>query len=408
MSEINAHTNTDRPDTEQADDKVKAMEGDRTEAMDALVAGCRIQKGTVMEDDRMLTDHERQAIVSRFKSYKAACERNGVDLPTLRNVAKAIACSPATLSQVLGGKYPEGKTGAGTQQIDNILRSLDRWLSQQEAQKEAPKRSGFVWTGVANEIRAVADTAVLLKTMSVVYGPAGIGKTPCLEALKPMFPGAAIVTISDSARSVTQFFGELAIELKADRAGHCATKRRLVCDCLKGSGRLVMVDEAHLASAAVLNAIRQVHDVCENPILLVGLPKLARMLVRGREDDSMGATLYSRIGINRDLTERCRQDDGRGEPLYSVEDIQQVFAKSSLRLTRDALDWLVSLANMPEVGGLRAANSALRLATHVAQKGGKKTDEITARMLLQAARLLLGTEAAKQLTNRIEQKQKVA
>ncbi|MCK4627084.1 MAG: AAA family ATPase, partial [Phycisphaerae bacterium] len=179
---------------------------------------------------------------------------------------------------------------------------------------------------------------------------------------------------------------------------------RAICEHLRGSKRLIMVDEAHLSKLETLNTIRQLHDSTGCPVFLVGLPALGRMLTKGRDDDAMGATLFSRQGIVRDLTARCRQGGDRGEPLYSVEDIKRVFAKSQLRITRDAMEFLEGVANEPEAGGLRLANNALRLAMHVARTAAEPILEITVTALLDASRLLKGTETIDALANRIKQR----
>ncbi len=97
-----------------------------------------------------------------------------------------------------------------------------------------------------------------------------------------------------------------------------------------------------------------------------------------------------------------------GEPLFSVDDIKNVFAKSKVRLSADARGRLYALANMPECGGLRAATNALRLSIHVFQKSRKSIDAITADMLCRASRVLHGLEGAKQIEHRIEDARRVA
>lgn len=112
-----------------------------------------------------------------------------------------------------------------------------------------------------------------------------------------------------------------------------------------------------------------------------------------------------RCGIIRDLTERCRGTNGSpGEPLYSLEDVKRVFAKSQLRIASDALRFLEGVANEPESGGLRLATNAVRLAVRIAQSNAEPIEEITLQMLLDASRLLKGTEAANAIANRIQER----
>ena len=382
--------------------------GDRDEAMDALVAGARVDRGSVMDDGSEYTPLSNPDVGRIRKRVERFLEEQQA-LPAGRRVsrakiAKAIGQSPTTLSLVLASKYPKGKEH-GYRKRDEILRKLDRFVSLQEARRDAPRRTGFAWTRVAEEIRAVAQTCVLLETIGVIYGPAGIGKTMTLEALLDTFPGSLLVTIDDSTPTPTSFLRALSDKLKLGSARYRYSLRRSICDALRGSRRLLLIDEAHLAKLETLNTIRQLHDSCGIPVLLSGLPALTRMLLKGRGDDAMGATLYSRIGVSRDLQARCQANGDPGEPLYSTADIKRVFARSKLRIASDAMAWLEGLANEPEAGGLRAASNALRLAIHIGTTSAEPVHEVTLDMLLSASRLLKGAEAARAIANRIKQRQ---
>ncbi|HUU82987.1 MAG TPA: hypothetical protein VM243_05725 [Phycisphaerae bacterium] len=289
------------------------------DAMDAVVAASRVYRGSVMDDGKPgpLGNPEVGRIIGGVRRFLEDQEkRPRGERITQAKLARAIGEKPSTVSQVLAYKYPAARTDDYPyRKRDTILRKLDQQLSRYEKSKDAPERSGFVWTAHALEIRGLAD-------------------------------------------------------------------------------------------ARLLNTIRQVHDATHAPVLLLGMPALFKNLQQARADDSKGAMLFSRIGIKRDLTERCRTDGDHGEPLYSVEDIRKVFGRSKLRIASDAVRWLHALANLPDCGHLRSCNNAVRLAAHVAQQSGQ--DEITLTLLLQISRLLIGTEGARQLANRIKVAQKVA
>jgi hypothetical protein len=240
----------------------------------------------------------------------------------------------------------------------------------------------------------------------VVYGQAGIGKSLALEALLFTFPGSIWLTMTDGTHSVPSFLRALAGLLKLEVSRCRGDNRRAICECLKESGRLLMIDEAQLADAAVLNAIRQIHDQTRSPVLLAGQPSLARKLSQGRTDDHVGAMLYSRIGISRDLLARCKGD--QGEPLFSVADVKKMFAQGSIRITRDAFGWLVSLCNLLDCGGPRAAENTRRLAEFIAAKSREPVEEITLDRLLQASRNLHGQERAAIIARKIKEERKVA
>ena len=375
---------------------------DEADAMSKLVAGSRVTTDTVMRDGGQLTDADRDRIRDRYRSSKA----RGL-VKSDKETARSLGIHKTTLNEIATGTYEEKHTSdRATETLNGVLVKLDRWLSNIEAIAEAPQRGPCADTAVVLEIKTVAQVALLLLTMAVVYGPAGIGKTLALLALLEVMPGSVLVTISDATMSVPQFFRELAATLKLETRGYKAMTRRLICDRLRDTRKLLMIDEAHLADSDVLNAIRQLHDDTGCPVLLCGLPRLTRRIVEGRADDGVGATLFSRVGISRDLMERTRT--GKGKPLFSVADVRAVFQDSKIRIAPDGQAWLHDVSNLPELGGLRTASNALRLATHIAQRSKESVTAITAAMLHDATRLLHGMDGARRIANRITRVKGVA
>ena len=374
-------------------------------AMDAVVAASRVYRGSVMDDGK--SEPLGNALVGRIigdtrRFLEDQEKRPRGERITQAKLARAIGEKPSTVSQVLAYKYPPSKTGDQPyRRRDAILRKLDQQLARLEKAKDAPERSGHAWTKPALEIRGVADAAVQLGTMAAVTCDSGGGKTMTAETLPSVFAGAILITVNDACHSPITFLRRLCEALKLRLAGQRQSLMDLATTRLKETRQLIIIDEADLADARLLNTIRQVHDATGCPVLLLGMPALLKNLQQARADDSRGAMLFSRIGIKRDLTERCRQDGDRGEPLYSVEDVRKVFARSKLRIAADAVRWLHALANLPDCGRLRSCNSAVRLGAHIAQQTGET--EITLTLLLQAEGCLLGIEGARQLANRIKQ-----
>jgi len=329
----------ERPDAEPEAPGTDSADGGRDPAMDALIAASRIHRGQAMDGNGEhvpLTNPEVGRIRNAADRFLQEQERLPKDRRLTRSkLAGAIGESKSTVSQILNNKYPRGRID-GHRKRDEVLRKIDKHLALLAARRESPQRSGFAWTGVAEEVKGVANTAVLLDTIGAVYGPAGIGKTLTLEALLSVYPGSVLLTIDDGTHSVTTFLRELSDKLKLGSARYRQSMRRCICDAL----------------------------------------------------------------------ERCRNDGDRGEPLFTVADVRKVFARSTLRIAGDAQRWLQGLACMPEVGAMRAAVNAVRLATHVAQQKGDS--EITLAMLQSAAKLLHGLEGARAIANRIKQQSKVA
>lgn len=363
--------------------------------IDVLAADARISKAFVMEDVTLESDRDR--IRERFRQLR----KSGT--VTSAEAAKALGVPKPTFSQIVKGTYPAN--GRGRDRIDTVLKSLDQWMAQRDSIAEAPKRADFAWTRTAEDMRGVVHFTHKLGTIGVVVAQSGTGKTIIAQALLPDFPGSLMLTIDDGSDTQTTFFARLAKTLRLDPVRLRAVDRAQCVEKLDNTGRLLIVDEANLAGWRVLNAIRQIHDSTRIPVLLLGEQSLLRKIEQGRSDGNIGAKLWSRIGIRVDLEERCRGDNG--EPLHSVQDVRKIFAKSKLRLSSDAWEWVFCLSNTPEAGGLRAASNVLRMVEFVVSTMDPRPHTVDVRLLDQATRNLVGLHRARDLTERIKQRRKV-
>ena len=181
--------------------------------IDCLVNGDRVQRSSVMEDNngQSLTDQQLARIRERYASMRHT------GAVTLASVCSGTGLNKSTVSQVLKGTYPS--RGRGEQTISRVLRAVDKYFTTQEAIAQAPPQpTECADTHVALEMIAVAKTCIVLQSIGVAYGSAGIGKTLALRALASTFPGAVLVTICDSADTPTQLFREMMAALRLARS----------------------------------------------------------------------------------------------------------------------------------------------------------------------------------------------
>jgi DNA transposition AAA+ family ATPase len=289
---------------------------------------------------------------------------------------------------------------------------LDRWLEDEHKRDAAPRPTAFVWTKVAEEVRTVAEAAVALRTIGVVYGPSGIGKTLALRAVAADKPGSVLISIETAAATGAGIIDALAKALRANTGPRYLSARHVlerVKETLCGAPRLLILDEVHkllTGTAAsddkVLTILRDLHDHTGTPMLLCGttdvVAYLERRVAKGREPL---AQIRRRIGIARDLTERLTSPDGGpGEPLFTVDEVRQVFARSKMRLAPDAARYLAALANLPESGSLGACRNLVVMATKVHER---RADALSAEMLRNVQRLLVNRRAFAALEGRLEE-----
>lgn len=371
--------------------------------MDRLRDQARIlgESRMILGDDAAAVTDEQQVQVT--EAVRAYCLRVG---RKHAQVARAIGVSAAVVSQVLSRTY-KGDWQA-------VVIALDRWLEEESKRDAAPKPTEFVWTKVAEEILTVAEICSAQGCIGLVYDRygSGIGKTIALQAIAADKPGAVYLSVQTAAATPLGVLRQVGKAVRAEVSNtHQASVRvwmDAVCRVLAGSGRLLLVDEIHklcgLKDDKALHVLRDLHDATGCPQLWCGTTDLVAYLgqgkARGREPL---AQIRSRIGISRDLRERVGEgpDGGGGQPLFSIEEVRKVFARSKLRLAPDAVRYLSLLSGLPDSGALRTCKYLVVMATRINEARGATA--LTADHLRSAHRLLVSRSSADLVEARMEQ-----
>lgn len=210
-----------------------------------------------------------------------------------RFVARATNVSEERLSAWRHGKYT-GNVGKIEVAVKNYL---DR-----EQQKIATGRNQtpFILTTVAQRLLEVAYTCRIDQVIGVATTPAGHGKTYALHEELRRYPESVLIE-SDQGYTAFALFSMLH-KLLCSHTGKESLHDMVedVIERLRGSGRLIIVDEAENLPTKALDLLRRVHDKAGVGILLVGLPRLEANL-RGHRGEF--AQLHSRVGVYAKLGE---------------------------------------------------------------------------------------------------------
>jgi DNA transposition AAA+ family ATPase len=205
---------------------------------------------------------------------------------SMSGLAKSAGISSSALSQFLSGKYNGNK--------DNVRNKLADVMARETEKKSLGKTpDGFIKTSVSRYVFEVAQDCRLFGNIGVCYSAAGLGKT---ESVREYARQNSDVILIEADPGYTAKF--LFSEIRDEVGGTSRTSLHDIfvdcCQRLKGSGRLLIVDEAEQLPYKALEMLRRLHDKTGIGILLTGMPKLLANL-RGHRGEY--AQLYSRIGL---------------------------------------------------------------------------------------------------------------
>ncbi|WP_311337623.1 ATP-binding protein [Campylobacter ureolyticus] len=131
---------------------------------------------------------------------------------------------------------------------------------------------------MASVIKAIKQRALLK-----IIGKSGTGKTTAIKALIKKLPQAVLIS-SYAGMSKKELLENIAKKIKAqpERVG-TAHLMSAIKDALKGSDKVIIIDEANFISTISLEQIRHIQDETNTPIILVGTENLQRQILNSHE-----------------------------------------------------------------------------------------------------------------------------
>ncbi|EGU2358947.1 AAA family ATPase [Salmonella enterica] len=213
-------------------------------------------------------------------------------------VARAIGRSSATMNQYLQGKY-NGDIADMEERIGNFIRRV------REKQNALRIDERFVSTPTARKGLEVLAYAHQECEICVLYGAAGLGKTITLKEYARR-DDAVIFIEADPGYTARTLLEELCGRLRLSKNGNIHTLIDLCVEKLKGTGRLLIIDEAELLPYRALEVIRRLHDKAGIGVVMAGMPRLITNL-KGKRGEF--AQLYSRVALALDMGNSLDRED---------------------------------------------------------------------------------------------------
>jgi DNA transposition AAA+ family ATPase len=352
-----------------------------------------IPEGT---DAKAVTDAQIQQVADDVKTFIRAAEIKAVA------VAKALGYSPGVISEFLKGTYAGNR---GQVAID-----LENWLVEEEVRRARPATTQFVWTNVALKIKSVANLCRDFKKIGLIYGPdaSGIGKTIALRAIaQELGPRAStLATIDKVDASPTGLLRKLCDAMHVDHTGGNLRKFDRLVKALKGRSHLLMIDQIHNLRGSKEDKpfyiLADLYDATQTAQLWCGTADLVGYLNRQqtRNADESLAQIRRRIFPAVDLMEGVREGGGNGEPLVTIDQIREMFARNKLKLAAPAAKFLTMLANLPDSGSV---GLCVQIIEYVTAIGGERLKEIDVPVIKQAMQLGMTSARAELLMRHMDE-----
>lgn len=244
-------------------------------------------------------------------------------------VAQELGISGGGLSSFLSGNYKTPHT---------IIPKVQNLKEINQGKRTVLTDPPFVETSVSRMVENAIKYSHLRSKISVVYGDAGIGKTQAFKHYLSANELAIGITISPTYASITGV-NELLAEQLGVRERVARKITREIASKLKGSGRVIVIDEAQHLTVRALNHIRCLADEAEIGVCLIGNEEVYSKLKGSGKADF--AQLFSRIGMREPV----------GVNTITREDVQRVFQAAGLQ--KDAVDILYQICHTNY--GLRGA-----------------------------------------------------
>jgi DNA transposition AAA+ family ATPase len=193
---------------------------------------------------------------------------------TIREVGRAISKSPVTISMWRNDKY-KGNNEAVTTAINNFM---ERYAGRQRVRKDK-----FVDTSISELFFDIASVCHNLGRMGMAVGLSGVGKTMAAKEYKRQNKDTILIEAA-SVVSEKGILEKLHRAAGGDGRGNKGELFEGICEQLKDSQRLIIVDEAEHLLDKVLEHFRRIYDFTGVGVLYVGLPKFAAMIINMKRD----------------------------------------------------------------------------------------------------------------------------
>ncbi|MEW5763683.1 MAG: AAA family ATPase [Acidobacteriota bacterium] len=267
-------------------------------------------------------------------------------------IAREVGTNPSYVNQ-----YLKDGTCAGAR--EEFEAKVLRWVRTRESQRALdrilPGEDVFFPTPTSRRVLAALAYAQAGRSMAVVYGGAGLGKSTAARHYATAASSVFLATVSPTSRKPGGLLKVLCRTLGLKASIWPTDMERSVVERLAGTRGLLIVDEAQHLTVESLETLRAIHDAAGIGLALLGNERVYTQMVGTRTAEF--AQLFSRLGHRVKLVNQTAGPDA--EALLDAW-VAPVDAPARTRL----------LGIAAKDGGLRQLMQTLKMATIAA--GGER------------------------------------
>lgn len=226
-------------------------------------------------------------------------DRNAKNKISQSRIATAVGLDQTTISQFKNGKYP-----GDNERVAKLIYDFFRRMDAKMESKASFSADDIIDTKAVQKMVHACQIAHIESRLIVVTGDAGVGKTKGVAKYVSMNTGVIHVPIIPyySAKNV---INKIAANIGVDNTGSVVTVFEAVLEKLKGSSKLLLIDEAELLPYRALELIRRIYDLSGIGVVLVGMPKLIANLQGHKMEYKQ---LYSRVSMHVTIADLMHDD----------------------------------------------------------------------------------------------------
>ena len=214
-------------------------------------------------------------------------------------LARTAGISSATVSLILTKTYPSDPSA----HLEAMLAAIEREDSRATDPAEIP----YTKTSISQAVHAAISRAHQDRDMGFFAGRVGVGKTVALRRYAAEHPRAAVLLEAYPGAGAP-----VVLRLLAASVGAVIVRRTVadttaaIVEALRGSDRVILVDEAETLTAQALLHLRRISDTAHVGVMLVGTPGLLSLV---HDPDGKFGQITSRIGYWPPVAHSISEED---------------------------------------------------------------------------------------------------